>query len=214
MWTTNNVLIPDPDKEDFLASSPYEWPLLLSGIRLCGWSDNDIKYFLIGNPFIWWLSTFSLILLVITHFVYTLRARRGLLDWHENQTNLNDWDNFYFASKIAILGWFLHYAPFGIMGRVTYIHHYFPALIFAILALSVVFDHLSVRLSSYIFPSNRGRAKITHIILISIIALLALLNFIYFYKFTFGFKGPANIMASRRWLKSWNIYGDQALLQW
>lgn len=38
------------------------------------------------------------------------------------------------------LGWFLHYFPFFIMQRQLFLHHYFPALYFALLLTAVAFD--------------------------------------------------------------------------
>lgn len=35
-----------------------------------------------------------------------------------------EWDHFLYVGKFAFFGWFLHYFPFLIMGRVTYLHHY------------------------------------------------------------------------------------------
>eukprot|EP00842_Homolaphlyctis_polyrhiza_P001838 jgi/Hompol1/2655/HPOL_002999-RA len=115
MWSSNNALTPDQDKEpDQLVSQPYHWPLMLRGLRMCGWSDSDIKYYLLGNPFIWWSSTACIVLLPILFLVYTIRWRRGLRDF----ATLDEWDNFFMATKIGVVGWFLHYMPFYIMGRV------------------------------------------------------------------------------------------------
>ena len=60
MMTSNNALIPDPDKEDILASSPSDWPFLRLGLRMCGWGDQQLKYYLLGTPIIWWAGTASL----------------------------------------------------------------------------------------------------------------------------------------------------------
>ena len=42
MMTSNNALVPDPDKQDDLASKPWQWPILNVGLRMCGWG-NDSK---------------------------------------------------------------------------------------------------------------------------------------------------------------------------
>ena len=42
--TSNNALVPDPDKEDIIASSPVDWPFLHLGMRMNGWGDTNPKY--------------------------------------------------------------------------------------------------------------------------------------------------------------------------
>jgi dolichyl-phosphate-mannose-protein mannosyltransferase len=81
MWTSNNALVPDPDKEDILASLPLDWPFLRLGLRMCGWGDNQIKYYLLGTPIIWYFSTISLGLALGVAFWYTARAQRSYKDW-------------------------------------------------------------------------------------------------------------------------------------
>ena len=80
MMTSNNALIPDPDKEDILASKPFDWPMLRLGLRMCGWGDNQAKYYLLGTPVIWWGSTMSLFVGVISLGVYLMRAQRKYVD--------------------------------------------------------------------------------------------------------------------------------------
>jgi dolichyl-phosphate-mannose-protein mannosyltransferase len=41
MMTSNNALVPDPDKQDDLASKFWQWPLLHVGLRMCGWNDDS-----------------------------------------------------------------------------------------------------------------------------------------------------------------------------
>lgn len=41
MMTSNNALVPDPDKQDDLASAPWQWPILHVGLRMCGWGDDS-----------------------------------------------------------------------------------------------------------------------------------------------------------------------------
>lgn len=80
MATSNNALIPDPDKEDILASKPIDWPFLRVGLRMCGWGDQQLKYYLIGLPVIWWSSSASLILSVVVAGVYLMRQQRKYID--------------------------------------------------------------------------------------------------------------------------------------
>lgn len=80
MMTSNNALIPDPDKEDILASKPFDWPFIHLGLRMCGWGDTQLKYYLMGTPVIWWGSTVSLFVAFATLAVYLLRAQRKYND--------------------------------------------------------------------------------------------------------------------------------------
>jgi dolichyl-phosphate-mannose-protein mannosyltransferase len=41
MMTSNNALVPDPDKQDDLASKFWQWPILHVGLRMCGWDDKS-----------------------------------------------------------------------------------------------------------------------------------------------------------------------------
>ena len=80
MLTSNNALIPDPDKEDILASKPTDWPWLNLGLRMCGWGDTQAKYYLIGTPIIWWGTSLSLVLSLGALAVYLLRQQRKYVD--------------------------------------------------------------------------------------------------------------------------------------
>ena len=80
MMTSNNALIPDPDKEDILASKPFDWPFLHLGLRMCGWGDTQVKYYLLGTPIIYWGGAISLIASIFVVGVYILRMHRKYVD--------------------------------------------------------------------------------------------------------------------------------------
>lgn len=80
MMTSNNALVPDPDKHDILASSPLDWPWLKLGLRMCGWGNHQLKYYLLGTPFIWWGGTLSLFAFAGLLGVYLLRQQRRYTD--------------------------------------------------------------------------------------------------------------------------------------
>ncbi|CAG8775297.1 5209_t:CDS:2, partial [Acaulospora morrowiae] len=189
MYTTNNALVPDPDKDDVLASSPRQWPILEVGLRMCSWADNAVKYYLLGNPFVWLPGTASLVLYVLILAWYIVRRQRQYQDLTPAQ-----WDHYLYIGKICLVGWFLHFIPFCIMGRVTYLHHYFPALYFSILMTGYISDH---------FTSNFNK-KFKNIIF-GVSYLLIFGVFLYFKDISFGMNYPSKEYKSRKWFSTWNI---------
>lgn len=109
MWTSNNALVPDPDKEDILASKPMDWPFLHLGLRMCGWGDAQIKFYLLGTPVIWWFSSISLLLSLLLGAWYILRMQRNYKDW-----KVGEWENWLHVGKIAFAGWGFHYREFSV----------------------------------------------------------------------------------------------------
>lgn len=85
MMTSNNALIPDSDKEDSIASQPFEWPFLWNGMRMNGWHDSGIKYYLLGNPIVWWSSAVSLIVFGFTLLWHLARFQRKFNDFAPGQ---------------------------------------------------------------------------------------------------------------------------------
>ncbi|PBK78874.1 glycosyltransferase family 39 protein [Armillaria solidipes] len=193
MMTSNNALIPDPDKEDILASKPFDWPFLQLGLRMCGWGDNQVKYYLMGTPLIWWGGTISLVLALLTFLVYLLRIQRKYIDMEPRE-----WDHFLYVGKIAFFGWALHYVPFLIMGRVTYVHHYLPTLYFSVLMFAHLLDH-------FVFSSRRLATKAKWIAF-GICSSSIFLTFWWFRGVAFGINGPIAEHWGLQWRKTWNIY--------
>ena len=80
MMTSNNALIPDPDKEDILASNPTDWPFMRLGLRMCGWGDDQPKYYLLGTPVVWWGGSASIIVSLLMLVLYLFRQQRKYVD--------------------------------------------------------------------------------------------------------------------------------------
>ncbi|TPX65618.1 dolichyl-phosphate-mannose---protein mannosyltransferase [Chytriomyces confervae] len=196
MWQANNALTPDPTKEpDQLTSKPHQWPIMQVGLRMCGWGDNELKYFLLGNPVVWIGSTIALVVFATLCFVYLVRAQRRCGDW-KNEEELDD---FMFAGKVGVLGWFLHYLPFFIMGRVMYLHHYFPALYFAIILFAFVVDHVA-----------KKTGRMVHAVILLAFTAAVVAVFIQFSDFVFGMDGPATQWAHLKWFSTWNVFDGVA----
>ncbi|KAI5292983.1 Protein O-mannosyltransferase 2 [Ascosphaera atra] len=178
MMVSNNALVPDPDKHDPLASRYWQWPILNVGLRMCSWDDDMWKYFLLGNPLVYWGSTASL-------GVFALIVGWYLLRWQRSYRDLSaaELAHIHYSGGYPLLGWVLHYVPFIIMGRVTYVHHYYPALYFAILVFGFCVDWLTRR---------APRMVMWGVYFVLYVATIAL--FVVFKDIVFGMKGP-----NRQW---------------
>ncbi|KAF6741532.1 hypothetical protein DFP72DRAFT_861988 [Ephemerocybe angulata] len=188
MMTSNNALVPDPDKE------------ALKAVRLAfpPSRPEDIKYYLMGTPVVWWGSTISLGVALLTFTVYILRWQRKY-----NDMDAREWDHFLYVGKIAFFEWAFHYVPFLIMGRVTYLHHYLPTLYFAVLMFGHVLDH-------FVFSSRRfsTRTKATAFgVLVSDLAA----TFWWFSGVALGIDGPVNEYWGLKWRKLIQMFVPRGL---
>lgn len=135
MWKTNAGLT-DSHAWD---SRPESWPILRRGINF--WGKNHTQIYLIGNPVVWWASSVAVAIWVLFKGIAVLRWQRSCNDYSHAS-----FKRFDYEIGSSVLGWALHYFPFYLMQRQLFLHHYFPALYFAVIALSQMFDHLTARL--------------------------------------------------------------------
>jgi hypothetical protein len=131
------------------------------------WVKDHRQVYLIGNPFVWALSTIAVSSFLAIRGLLILRAQRGYKDFANcewmpecafslpEQRTRADQSRFSFSAQVVyydrvgtflFAGWFLHYFPFFLMGRQLFLHHYFPALYFALLLLATAFDLATSRL--------------------------------------------------------------------
>ncbi|KAF8996828.1 glycosyltransferase family 39 protein [Cyathus striatus] len=129
MWTTNAGLT---DRHSF-DSRPDAWPRLRRGINF--WVKDHRQIYLIGNPMVWWLSSFAVAAYAGVVGILVLRAKRGFRDFDNTKVM-----KYTTLCGFLFTGWALHYFPFYLMARQLFLHHYFPALYFAVLLLASVFD--------------------------------------------------------------------------
>ncbi|EXF84757.1 dolichyl-phosphate-mannose-protein mannosyltransferase [Colletotrichum fioriniae PJ7] len=189
MMTSNNALVPDPDKQDDLASQWWQWPILNVGLRMCGWDDNIVKYFLLGNPLVYWGSTAGLGVFALVVVWYLIRWQRGY-----NDLNSKEIDQIHYAGLYPVAGWFLHYLPFVVMARVTYVHHYYPALYFAILTFGFLADWFLRNKNQFFQYGVYG------VLYATIIGL-----YILFSPICFGMTGNNKQYSYLKWFDSWRI---------
>jgi len=192
MMTSNNALIPDPDKQDDLASHFWQWPILNVGLRMCGWDDQIVKYFLLGNPLVYWSSTAALGLFSLLSLWYLIRWQRGY-----DELKPHDIDHIHYSGLYPVVGWVLHYLPFVAMARVTYVHHYYPALYFAILTAGFLIDWFTRPLS------RRNRAAEWAVYGLWYAGVIGM--FVLFRAITFGMVGSNQQWSHLKWFSTWRI---------
>ncbi|KAJ9053561.1 Protein O-mannosyltransferase 2 [Entomophthora muscae] len=196
MWNINRILLPDNDKYDHLSSQPWEWPLMRRGIRATAWTDSSVKYFILGNPLVWWGTTFGLLAYSVLFLCYRLRMQCNIREWQQVE-----WRQFTLVGKVFIGGWFMHYLPFFFIDRVLYLHHYLPALYFLCIVTPFTLEHLLKLL-------NLSKKSLDHAFLTTFFSLV--MTFLYFSPLTFGTTAPSHQLASKAWLTTWHLTGQES----
>ncbi|KAJ5864408.1 uncharacterized protein N7529_006324 [Penicillium soppii] len=137
MWTTNAGLV----ESHAWDSRPPSWPTLLRGINF--WGKDYRQIYLLGNPLIWWSSTLAIGIYFIFKALSVIRWQRSCGDYKHVS-----FKRFDYEVGTSVLGWFFHYFPFYLMARQLFLHHYLPALYFAIMVLCQELDFLTNRVKS------------------------------------------------------------------
>jgi len=141
---------------------------------------------------IWFSSTAAIAGYVAVRGLLILRAQRGYRDF-EN-TKLVKYDTL---CGFLFVGWGLHYFPFFLMSRQLFLHHYLPALYFAILLLCAVFDFMTSTLRP------RWRLQIAAVLII-----LAVWNFSIFSPLAYGSPWTRAECENAQWLRTWDFSCD------
>ncbi|KAG1740311.1 glycosyltransferase family 39 protein [Suillus lakei] len=189
MWTTNAGLT-DRHMYD---SRPLTWPRLRRGINF--WVKDHRQIYLIGNPFVWWSSTASVITYMIVRGFLILRAKRGYRDF--DNTKVVKYDSL---CGFLFIGYCMHYFPFFLMGRQLFLHHYFPALYFAILLNCAVFD----------LATSTLRPKI-RLQIAAVLMIIAIVTYSKFSSLTYGDPWTKQKCTNAQWVKTWDFSCNEFL---
>eukprot|EP00276_Gloeochaete_wittrockiana_P013945 CAMPEP_0184332886 /NCGR_PEP_ID=MMETSP1089-20130417/2015_1 /TAXON_ID=38269 ORGANISM="Gloeochaete wittrockiana, Strain SAG46.84" /NCGR_SAMPLE_ID=MMETSP1089 /ASSEMBLY_ACC=CAM_ASM_000445 /LENGTH=552 /DNA_ID=CAMNT_0026656465 /DNA_START=37 /DNA_END=1692 /DNA_ORIENTATION=+ len=163
----------------------YSWPFTKRGVSYAtlenkpnpeGGAELHGRIYLMGNPAVWWgttggLALFILCALPILMFQIPLRPRSK---WLLSQG---------FALFVQ---YGLNLLPYMTIARSTFLYHYFPALLFAILITSITLEFLMFK------PWMRTLA----VVLLSIPVIYL---WWYFAPFLYGFPIPKDISDKRIW---------------
>ncbi|KAG6813150.1 hypothetical protein H0H92_013556 [Tricholoma furcatifolium] len=194
------------------ASSPINWPFLLSGISFWTESDTSKQIYLIGNIVGWWTCVVALSIYVGI-LGADLLARRRALDPIPDPIRNRLWNNTGFF----LLFWAVHYIPFFLMSRQLFIHHYLPShLASALIAGSVLNFVLSDTINypiSVSGPTTRRRPSqysdigIKGPIIFVGFSILLFAMFLFMAPLTYGTPGlDGETVNSKRLLSTWTLH--------
>ncbi|PAV20609.1 glycosyltransferase family 39 [Pyrrhoderma noxium] len=183
MWITNAGLT---DRHTY-DSRPSAWPRLRRGINF--WVKDHTQIYLLGNPTVWWLSTFAVFSYAAVRGILVLRQQRGFRDF--DNIRVTKYDGI---CGFLFMGWALHYFPFYLMARQLFLHHYFPALWYSILLGCGVFDLVT--------SSLRPRVRLY---IASGLLVVAIWSFSYFSPIAYGGPWTRSQCERARWLKTWDF---------
>jgi len=161
MWTTNAGLI----ESHAWDSRPPSWPVLRRGINF--WGKDNRQIYLMGNPIIWLSSTAAIAIYIVFKGLAVLRWQRSCNDYDNVQ-----FKRFDYEIGTTVLGWAFHYFPFYLMQRQLFLHHYFPALYMAIIALCQIYDFATARIGGMGIRERPliGQAGVVVFLALSIVA--------------------------------------------
>jgi dolichyl-phosphate-mannose-protein mannosyltransferase len=175
MFTANQSIRTPHD----YGSPAWSWPLMLRPVYywVHDFEDGRVaRIYLLGNPIVWWLSTFGLI--------------AALFLWHPSTKSLvlgkprppeKKW--------ILYAGYLMNLIPFFYVKRVMFLYHYLPALGFAVAIFAAwIFDALS-------------RSQFARVVTALIVT--ALIAFIFFAPLSYGLPFSDSQFRMRIWMPSW-----------
>ena len=160
--------------EHYYSSPYYEWPVIWMPLLDANDAISATKVSAVscmGNPAIWWAG----IPCVLITFIQWIARRDG-------------------KAGFLTIGYLAQYLPWVILGlsggRITFIYHYFPAILFTILMMGYVIHLLLTK-----FPKSK--------IAITVYLVIAIACFFVFYPVVSGFPVSREYGMHLRLLKDW-----------
>ena len=188
------------------ASSPINWPFLLSGISFWTQSDTKEQVYMIGNIAGWWVCVMGLSVFVGIIGADLLARRRGIdpipdRKWCYTAGSIQLQHRLRFtavrnrlwnSAGFFWIAWAYHYFPFYLMSRQLFLHHYLPAHLCSALVAGAVFNFILSESINYpiSIPSSITRLRPRQYSDLGIKALAASLAFVVLFITVFLFLAP------------------------
>lgn len=132
------------------------------------------QIYLLGNPVVWFASTASLAIFVALTLINRMAERRGV-----PSSFLGTMYKGASVGGFLFMSWMFHWVPFFAMQRQLFLHHYLPALYFAVLLLAVQVNHLFY---------HAGTNQKLQVLLCASLTAAAIGTFVLYAPLSFGLK--------------------------
>ncbi len=158
------------EAEHYYSSPFYEWPIIWMPLLDANDEVNAIQVSAVscmGNPAIWWVGI-PCVFYVFFRWIFQKDKKAGFL----------------------CIAYLAQYIPWMPISRITFIYHYFPAILFVILMMGYVMGRIKER---FVWGKKAIAAYL----------VLAVLCFFLFYPVVSGFPIDKEYGMRLRWLKEW-----------
>ncbi|XP_033634905.1 protein O-mannosyl-transferase 2-like isoform X1 [Asterias rubens] len=186
-----------------VTSRPWQWPFNYRGQWFSGGHKSPLGIYLLGNPIVFIGNLACLVVFLLLYGLWLLSEKKGCTVTPALRVRCQ---KTFSICELFFLGWLLHYAPFYIMGRVLYFHHYFPAMLFNSMLSGVVLDFILQSVGAY-FPSKTKLSVYNS----SIVVVLSIVihSFYLFHPLSYGITHSSGNATSNmdglHWMDSWEF---------
>lgn len=199
LWSS----VSETQQTHMYSSDPLDWPLMSKGIAYWVDAKSNAQIHLIGNVAIWYSGTASIFLYMTLLSVYLLRRRRLCYD-------INDitWARFGKCGEVLFVGYLLHFLPYFFVERTLFLHNYLPALVYKIMLLCFMIEHLYDAIRQLL---NSEKVGIYYRIAVATWLISILYVFQRFSVLTYGLRQidghpiTADDLIALRWKDTWDF---------
>lgn len=171
-----------------------------------------MQIYLLGNPLGWWILIGLVAVYMGVFLADQLSRRRGVYPLPDSLR-----DRLYNSTGFFFVAWAFHYAPFYLMGRQLFLHHYLPSHLASALLGASIFQFLFVKGVNHPVseagpktrprPFVQVRVPIIAYVFAGVVTAGLAATFVFFSPLTYGTPGldVAGVL-SRKWLSTWDLH--------